>query len=175
MSGTDPQPPASADAPPSQLIASPDTSTTAPQTTPSTPTHKKRDSMSIKGDNDQVLEQQDPKDNRPRDSKGWDGKLRIDRRSLSGGDDDADSPEPHSDAENSEDDGQNGAKPKPTAQVVHGEPVEGEELPPDEDLLEDMPLDEEDIDLVHFKVRDIPALRLERFTKLKVCYISPRY
>lgn len=87
---------------------------------------------------------------RPRDSKGWDGKLRVDKVSLN---DDAASPgaEGESDAEQSEDEG-----PPP------------EQLAADEDLLDDVPEDEEEIDLVHFRVSNIPALKLERFQKLKV-------
>jgi protein phosphatase 1 regulatory subunit 7 len=86
---------------------------------------------------------------KPRDSKGWDGKLRVEKKVVVDGvDQDAD---PHSDAEESEDEG-----PPP------------EQLEADEDLLDDVPVDEEDIDLVHLKISSIPALGLERFTKLKV-------
>jgi protein phosphatase 1 regulatory subunit 7 len=86
---------------------------------------------------------------KPRDSKGWDGKLRVEKKVVVDGiDQDAD---PQSDAEESEDDG-----PPP------------EQLEADEDLLDDVPVDEEEIDLVHCKISSIPALGLERFTKLKV-------
>lgn len=86
---------------------------------------------------------------KPRDSKGWDGKLRVEKNVLvNGRDQDADS-----DAEDvSEDEG-----PPP------------EQLPADEDLLEDYPEDEEDIELVHLRISDMAALRLDRFKKLKVC------
>ncbi|KAF2203526.1 L domain-like protein [Delitschia confertaspora ATCC 74209] len=80
----------------------------------------------------------------PRDSKGWDGKLRIDRKATLANVDG------HSDAEESEDEG-----PPP------------EQLAADEDLLDDIDENEEDIDLVHFKIQSIPALRLERFKKLQ--------
>ncbi|KAF2448176.1 L domain-like protein [Karstenula rhodostoma CBS 690.94] len=84
---------------------------------------------------------------KPRDSKGWDGKLRVDKNVLvNGRDQDADS-----DAEDvSEDEG-----PPP------------EQLPADEDLLEDYPEDEEEIELVHLRISDMAALRLDRFKKLK--------
>ena len=42
-----------------------------------------------------------------------------------------------------------------------------DEIAADEDLLEDWPLDEEDIDLVHRRVSSLPALRLKRFKNLK--------
>ena len=85
---------------------------------------------------------------RPRDSKGWDGKLRVDKNVLvNGRDQDADS-----DADDvSEDEG-----PPP------------EQLPADEDLLEDYPEDEDEIELVHLRISDMAALRLDRFKKLKV-------
>ncbi|PSN73843.1 protein phosphatase PP1 regulatory subunit sds22 [Corynespora cassiicola Philippines] len=87
------------------------------------------------------------KDHRPRDSKGWDGKLRVGKAALAG---DGQDEGAESEAEVSEDEG-----PPP------------EQLAADEDLLEDVPEDEDDIDLVHFKISSIPALRLERFKKLR--------
>ena len=84
----------------------------------------------------------------PRDSKGWDGKLRVDKNVLvQGRDQDA----AESDPEVSEDEG-----PPP------------EQLPADEDLLEDYPEDEDEIELVHLRISNMAALRLERFKKLKV-------
>jgi len=92
------------------------------------------------------------KDDRPRNSKGWDGKLRVDKNVLvDGRDRDADS-----EVELSEDDG-----PPP------------EQLPADEDLLEDYPEDEDEIELVHMRISSMPALRLERFKKLKVGTPAP--
>lgn len=88
------------------------------------------------------------KDHKPRDSKGWDGKLRVDKSVLVDGQHE---PGAESDPEVSEDEG-----PPP------------EQLAADEDLLDDCPEDEEDIELVHMKVANIPALRLERFKQLKV-------
>ncbi|KAF2677825.1 L domain-like protein [Lentithecium fluviatile CBS 122367] len=87
------------------------------------------------------------KEDRPRDSKGWDGKLRLDKSVLVDG---PHEPGAQSDAEESEDEG-----PPP------------EQLAADEDLLDDFPEDEDEIDLVHLRISSIPALRLERFRKLK--------
>ena len=86
---------------------------------------------------------QDTNVHKPRDSNGWDGKLRVDRMTL------ADEPrDPHaqveSDPEVSEDEG-----PPP------------EQLAADEDLLDDVPDDEEEIELVHCKIADMSLLRLE--------------
>ena len=86
------------------------------------------------------------KDHRPRDSKGWDGKLRLTKKGVEPSD-----PATVSEPEESADEG-----PPP------------EQLAADEDLLDDMDPDEEDIDLVHFRISSIPALRLERFKKLQV-------
>ncbi|KAL1605119.1 protein phosphatase regulatory subunit Sds22 [Paraconiothyrium brasiliense] len=83
----------------------------------------------------------------PRDSKGWDGKLRMDKSVLVNGKD--------QDAESEADDVSEDEGPPP------------EQLPADEDLLEDYPEDEEDIELVHMRISNMPALRLERFKKLK--------
>lgn len=93
---------------------------------------------------------EDKDDHKPRDSKGWDGKLRLDKMTLS------DEPrDPHaqvvSDAEASDEEG-----PPP------------EQLPADEDLLDDTPEDEDDIELVHCKVGDMTSLRLDRFKQMKV-------
>jgi protein phosphatase 1 regulatory subunit 7 len=92
----------------------------------------------------------DADDHKPRDSKGWDGKLRVDKLALS---DEPKDPnvEIESDAEVSEEEG-----PPP------------EQLPADEDLLDDTPEDEEDIELVHCKISDMVSLRLERFKQMKV-------
>ena len=94
----------------------------------------------------------DQEDHKPRDSKGWDGKLRVDKLTLT------DEPrDPHavieSDPEASEDEG-----PPP------------EQLPADEDLLDDTPEDEDDIELVHCKISDMSSLRLERFKQMKVLH-----
>jgi protein phosphatase 1 regulatory subunit 7 len=92
----------------------------------------------------------DKEDNKPRDSKGWDGKLRVDKLALT------DEPrDPHaridSEPDNSDDEG-----PPP------------EQLAADEDLLDDTPEDEEEIELVHCKISDMASLRLERFRQVKV-------
>ncbi|ORY81555.1 hypothetical protein BCR37DRAFT_348158 [Protomyces lactucae-debilis] len=47
------------------------------------------------------------------------------------------------------------------------EVVPGQQIDADEDLLDDYDVDEEEIQCLHSRVRDIPALRLERFPKLK--------
>jgi protein phosphatase 1 regulatory subunit 7 len=87
----------------------------------------------------------------PRDSKGWDGKLRIDKKALQGEEVPADGA--HSEAEESE---------------AEDEGPPPEQISADEDLLDDVPEDETEIDLVHCRISSIPALRLERFTKLQV-------
>jgi protein phosphatase 1 regulatory subunit 7 len=93
---------------------------------------------------------QDKEDHKPRDSKGWDGKLRVDKLTLSEEPRDP-TVEIQSDPEESEDEG-----PPP------------EQLPADEDLLDDTPEDEEEIELVHCKISDMSSLRLERFKQMKV-------
>jgi protein phosphatase 1 regulatory subunit 7 len=93
---------------------------------------------------------EDKDDHKPRDSKGWDGKLRVDKLSLSEEPKDP-TVEIQSDPEASEDEG-----PPP------------EQLPADEDLLDDTPEDEEEIELVHCKISDMSSLRLERFKQMKV-------
>ncbi|KAI9782892.1 MAG: hypothetical protein M1835_003912 [Candelina submexicana] len=85
--------------------------------------------------------------NTPKDSRGWDGKLRLDRRPV------ITNPEALSDPEYSDED---------------APPVQ--EIEADEDLLEEYPPDAEEIDLVHCRILSIPALRLERFSKVqKLC------
>ncbi|KAF2803598.1 L domain-like protein [Mytilinidion resinicola] len=79
----------------------------------------------------------------PKDSKGWDGKLRVERHPV------ITNPEALSDPEYSDED---------------APPVE--QINADEDLLDDVEEDEEDINLVHFRISSIPALRLERFKKI---------
>jgi hypothetical protein len=96
---------------------------------------------------------QDKEDHKPRDSKGWDGKLRVDKLTLSEEPRDP-TVEIQSDPEESEDEG-----PPP------------EQLPADEDLLDDTPEDEDEIELVHMKISDMASLRLERFKQMKVPYI----
>ncbi|KAI9719434.1 MAG: Protein phosphatase 1 regulatory subunit sds22 [Candelaria pacifica] len=81
----------------------------------------------------------------PKDSKGWDGKLRLERRPV------LTNPEALSDPDYSDED---------------APPVQ--EIEADEDLLEDYPPDTDDVDLVHCRVSSIPALRLERFFKVQV-------
>jgi protein phosphatase 1 regulatory subunit 7 len=120
---------------------------------------------------------EEKQDNRPRDSKGWDGKLRLPRKSENGA-----SPEGDEDTEDeSEGEGEggeannadgageseDGGKGKVRVEREEGPPPE--ELEADEDLLEGVESDEEDLDLVHCKIQRIGALGLERMKKLKVC------
>lgn len=80
----------------------------------------------------------------PRDSKGWDGKLRLEKRPV---------------ITNS------GALSDPEHSDEDALPVE--QLEADEDLLDEYEDDEDEINLVHCRITSIPALRLERFTKLE--------
>ena len=94
-----------------------------------------------------------------RGSNGWDGKLRHPSK------DEDITPPPESSS---------GAK----ATITNPEAIEDPDysdpdappqdlLPPDEDLLDDIPADETDIDLVHCRISSIPALRLNRFTAVE--------
>ncbi|EPE30757.1 L [Glarea lozoyensis ATCC 20868] len=78
----------------------------------------------------------------PKSSTGWDGKLRLEKKL------ELVNPEALSDPEYSDEE-----------QVLSGETIEA-----DEDLLDDYPLDTEEIDCVHARVSSVPLLRLERFT-----------
>ncbi|ELR06551.1 hypothetical protein VC83_07491 [Pseudogymnoascus destructans] len=80
----------------------------------------------------------------PRDSKGWDGKLRVERRPV------MTNPEAISDPEYSDEENI----------------LRGEQIGPDEDLLLDEPSDVEEIDCIHSRVASVPSLNLDRFTKL---------
>jgi protein phosphatase 1 regulatory subunit 7 len=83
----------------------------------------------------------------PRDSKGWDGKLRVDRRALVRGTD-----------------GGGGAESEPEEEDEGPQP---EEIEADEDLTADFEDDTEEIDLVQCRISSIEALKLERFTNLQ--------
>ncbi|KAK7985307.1 protein phosphatase 1 regulatory subunit SDS22 [Apiospora saccharicola] len=78
------------------------------------------------------------------DSKGWDGKLRVDRTAQ------LQNPEAISDPEYSDDEN-----------VLPGEAVAA-----DEDILDDEDPETDDIALIQARIADIPALRLERFKKV---------
>ncbi|KAG8533906.1 uncharacterized protein KY384_001647 [Bacidia gigantensis] len=80
----------------------------------------------------------------PRDSKGWDGKLRVEKQAVLA------NPEALSDPDYSGED---------------APPVE--QIDADEDLLEDYEDDADEIDLVHCRISSIPALRLDRFSKVE--------
>ncbi|KAL2007842.1 hypothetical protein VTN00DRAFT_7824 [Thermoascus crustaceus] len=82
-----------------------------------------------------------------KDNNGWDGKLRVERNAV------VTNPEAVEDPDYSDED---------------APPVE--QIEADEDLLEDVEEDIDDIDLVHCRITSIPALRLERFSKVeKIC------
>jgi len=87
---------------------------------------------------------------KPRDSKGWDGKLRVDKNVVVKYPADPNA-EPQSDAEESEE-----------------EAFQPDEIQADEDLLDDMLEEEDEIELVHCKIADMSKLRLERFKQMKV-------
>ncbi|KEF53243.1 uncharacterized protein A1O9_10691 [Exophiala aquamarina CBS 119918] len=78
-------------------------------------------------------------------SNGWDGKLRMQPRNAV-----LSNPEILSDPDYSD----------PDAPPV-------DQIEADEDLLEDMDVSTEDIDLVHSRIASLPALKLERFTKVQ--------
>jgi protein phosphatase 1 regulatory subunit 7 len=95
---------------------------------------------------------QDPPDqavtpSKPRNSEGWDGKLRVTPKQAVLANPEALSDPDYSDPENVS---------APTEQIEA-----------DEDLLDEYPTDTEDIDLVHCRISSVSALRLERFTKLE--------
>ena len=83
---------------------------------------------------------------------GWDGKLRVNKEDING-EAPGDSP---SQSDNEE---LNDEPPEET--------VEGEQINADDDLLDDVPEDETDIDLNHCRISSVPALRLERFAQLE--------
>lgn len=89
-----------------------------------------------------------------RDSSGWDGKLRHPSREepeeSSGARATITNPEAIEDPDYSDPD----APPQT-------------EIPPDEDLLDDLPTDSTDIDLVHCRINSIPHLKLNRFPDVK--------
>lgn len=113
--------------------------------------HIELDAAATNSDRTHDLEK---KDHKPRDSKGWDGKLRVDKSMLVDGPPDL------------------GAESEPEVSEDEGPPPE--QLAADEDLLDDVPEDEDEIELVHMRISSIPALRLERFNKLKVTARLPR-
>lgn len=82
-----------------------------------------------------------------RTSSGWDGKLRLPNAERTAT---LVNPEALSDPDYSD----------PDAPPV-------EQIPPDEDLLDDEDPETEDIDLVHCRIADIELLQLERFKQLK--------
>lgn len=82
-----------------------------------------------------------------RTSTGWDGKLRLANTPRTAT---LANPEALSDPDYSD----------PDAPPV-------EQIPPDEDLLDDEDPETEDIDLVHCRIADTELLRLDRFTRLK--------
>ncbi|KAK0731274.1 hypothetical protein B0H67DRAFT_639686 [Lasiosphaeris hirsuta] len=83
-----------------------------------------------------------------RNSKGWDGKLRVPKSAVLA------NPEALSDPEYSDE----------------YNVVPGEEVAADEDLLDGEPLDTDEIICTHSRIRSISALKLERFEKVaRIC------
>ncbi|KAE8451108.1 hypothetical protein EG329_004780 [Mollisiaceae sp. DMI_Dod_QoI] len=80
----------------------------------------------------------------PRSSSGWDGKLRVEKKLELA------NPEALSDPEYSDDEN-----------IIPGETIDA-----DEDLLDDYPLDTEEIDCVHARISSIPSLNIERFASV---------
>ncbi|KAH9906290.1 protein phosphatases PP1 regulatory subunit sds22 [Xylariomycetidae sp. FL2044] len=106
-----------------------------------------------------------------RDSKGWDGKLRIDRNAL------LQNPEALSDPEYSDDEnvlpGEDLAADE--GMLIRASPLRSysEKLVTElatSDLLDDEDPETDDISLSHSRIASVPALRLERFKKvLRLC------
>lgn len=107
----------------------------------------------------------DSSHNSPRNSKGWDGKLRITKEMDPTDEPEAPSP-PDSEAEdNNEQETSNGTTNK--AQITEVVEVPGYTISADEDLLSDVDESETDIDLNHARIRSVPPLQLSRFTQLQ--------
>lgn len=115
---------------------------------------------------------------RPTDSKGWDGKLRIDRSSLTSnglhpGAERSNPAEADSDPNNDSNDEEDEAEAEKAtngqrhAVVQRVEDVPGEQIAADEDLAADFESDTESIDLIHCRISHLHSLKLERFTKLR--------
>lgn len=139
------------------------------------PTQEAQHDITIAADTEHHEPKKEKKDKRPRDSKGWDGKLRLPKKTDGAADG---SPEPGSGDEDEESGKEDDVGGPITRGVVRVEREEGpapEELEADEDLLEGMDSDEEDINLVHYKIRSLPALNLGVFRRLKVCWMSRSY
>ncbi|KAI9817185.1 MAG: hypothetical protein M1827_001297 [Pycnora praestabilis] len=99
-----------------------------------------------------------------RDSNGWDGKLRVDRKAV------IQNPKALSDSEYSDEDA------PPVDQIEADEDLL-DDYEPDTDSSRDAPAKRwirQEIDLVHCRVSSIPALRLERFTQVVVCLLEKR-
>jgi protein phosphatase 1 regulatory subunit 7 len=144
-------------------------SPTAASASASAPAPEAQHDITITADTEHH-EHTEKKDRRPRDSKGWDGKLRLPKKTDGAAEG---SPEAESGDEDGESDKEDDDVGGPiTRGVVRLEREDGpppEELEADEDLLEGMDSDEEDIDLVHCKITSLPALKLGAFRKLKGC------
>ncbi|KAL2165449.1 hypothetical protein VTH06DRAFT_747 [Thermothelomyces fergusii] len=83
-----------------------------------------------------------------RDSKGWDGKLRVPKNALLA------NPEALSDPDYSDEDNV----------------IPGEEVAADEDILDGEDSDTDEIICTHSRIKSIPALRLERFKRVaRIC------
>jgi protein phosphatase 1 regulatory subunit 7 len=117
----------------------------------------------------------------PRDSKGWDGKLRIDKEEDPQADDQAEETDAQSSDESDAEAPTTATTPLPTphitttntsatakqkAQITSVTEVPGYAIPADEDLLSDIAPDETDIDLNHARISSLAPLQLSRFTQL---------
>lgn len=95
--------------------------------------------------NDHIIKDERPPHIRLRSSSGWDGKLRMEPRNAV-----LANPEALSDPDYSDPD----APP-------------AEQIPADDDLLDDEDPETGDIDLVHCRISSLPSLKLQRFHKLR--------
>jgi len=117
----------------------------------------------------------------PRNSKGWDGKLRINKEEDTLAEDQAEETDAQSSAESDAEAPEATSAPLPTphitttdtsvtakqkAQITSVSEVPGYNIPADEDLLSDIALDETDIDLNHARISSLAPLQLGRFTQL---------
>ncbi|KAL9610608.1 MAG: hypothetical protein Q9167_004710 [Letrouitia subvulpina] len=101
--------------------------------------------MSSQDDSDPLRPSSTKKISSLKDSNGWDGKMRIEKKAI------VTSDEPLSESDHSDDD------PPPIDQIDADEGY----------LLDELDEDTEDIDLVHCRIKSIPPLRLDRFLQLE--------
>lgn len=102
----------------------------------------------------------------PRNSKGWDGKLRVNKNMEPIDEPEAPTP-PDTDEEDVEEVERNNGSSAPTAQITNVVEVPGYTVAADEDLLSDVDESETDIDLNHLRIKSLPPLQLDRFTQVE--------